>query len=157
MCSGLSLIRRSVPDQLIADCGLENRIVTRGEGADQEVQFLYRHPKALLPVLHGNQLSVMEWGNRDDKASRLPRTGWCRRESLEEGRWRWLSPEPVEIPANYGLEKGVWFQVKQGMRGILVHDEAERPHVYMLTEPASHYYQVMTRHDRMPVLVDERI
>jgi hypothetical protein len=38
------------------------------------------------------------------------------------------------------------------MRGILVQD-----HVYMLTEPASHYYEVMTRHDRMPVLIDQVI
>jgi hypothetical protein len=29
--------------------------------------------------------------------------------------------------------------------------------VYMLTEPASHYYQIMTRNDRMPVLIGERI
>jgi hypothetical protein len=28
--------------------------------------------------------------------------------------------------------------------------------VYMLCEPASHYFQVMTRSHRMPVLVDER-
>jgi hypothetical protein len=28
---------------------------------------------------------------------------------------------------------------------------------YMLCEPASHYYQVMTRSPRMPVLIDERI
>jgi hypothetical protein len=38
-----------------------------------------------------------------------------------------------------------------------VRDEQGRPHVYMLTEPASHYYNVMTKADRMPVLIGERI
>jgi hypothetical protein len=38
-----------------------------------------------------------------------------------------------------------------------VRDEQGRPRVYMLTETASHYYQVMTRSDRMPVPTGERI
>jgi len=43
------------------------------------------------------------------------------------------------------------------MEGILVYDEQSKPHVYMLTQPASHYYQVMTRHERMPVLIGEQM
>ena len=35
--------------------------------------------------------------------------------------------------------------------------EHEHPHVYMLTQPASHYYQIMTRHDRMPVLLGQQM
>jgi hypothetical protein len=87
----------------------------------------------------------------------MPRTGWCRTESLEAGKWRWLAPELVDIPADFGLEKGVWFQINQGLRGVLVRDESERPHVYMLTQQASHYYQTMTRHERMPILIDQEI
>jgi len=29
--------------------------------------------------------------------------------------------------------------------------------VYLICEPASHYYQVMTRSASMPVLIDQRI
>ena len=68
-----------------------------------------------------------------------------------------LSPEPVDIPAALGLERGVWFLIPEGIRGVLVRDERGRPHVYMLTQPASHYYQIMTRNNRMPVLLGEQI
>jgi hypothetical protein len=60
-------------------------------------------------------------------------------------------------PACFGFDKGIWFQIREGVRGILVRDEAGRPHVYLLTKPASHYYHVMTRQERMPVLIGERI
>ena len=30
-----------------------------------------------------------------------------------------------------------------------------RPHVYMLTQPASHYYATMTKHEPMPILIDQ--
>jgi hypothetical protein len=63
----------------------------------------------------------------------------------------------VDIPATLGLDRGIWFQIKEGVRGILVRDETSRQHVYMLTEPASHYYNVMTRHNRMPVFIGEKI
>jgi hypothetical protein len=95
-------------------------------------------------------------GNRD-RCSKLPLTGWARLEDLEAGQWRHWQPEPVDIPACFGFDKGIWFQVREGIRGILVRDEKGNPHVYLLTEPASHYYQIMTRSDRMPVLIGERI
>jgi hypothetical protein len=37
---------------------------------------------------------------------------------------------------------------------LLVKDE---PAVYVLCEPATRYYRVMTRSERMPVLIGERI
>jgi hypothetical protein len=118
---------------------------------------MYTDPVVELPVMHNGQLAIYEWGNRGNKESKLPRTGWCRSESLEAGKWRWLRPELVEIPADFGLEKGVWFQIVEGLRGVVVADEQERPHVYMLTKPASHYYATMTKHDRMPDLIGQEI
>ena len=44
-----------------------------------------------------------------------------------------------------------------GVRGVLVRDEGARERVYLVCEPASHYYRVMTRSDWMPVLIGERI
>jgi hypothetical protein len=37
-----------------------------------------------------------------------------------------------------------------------VQDETGHDVVYLLCEPASHYFRVMTRSDRMPVLIGER-
>lgn len=157
MCAGLAIERRNFPDALLVRHKLMDRITSRGNG-DQEVQFLFRQPTALIPAWHGNEPGVFLWGNRDDRASKLPRTGWCRIESVQEGKWSFLHPEEVEIPCSYGLEKGTWFKVPGGaMKGMLVRDERGVPHVYMLTQPASHYYQVMTRHDREPVFVGGQI
>jgi hypothetical protein len=39
----------------------------------------------------------------------------------------------------------------------LIRDRAGEPLVYMLCEPATRYFQVMTRAQWMPVLVDEVI
>jgi hypothetical protein len=155
MCQGISVLRMQLTEELIEQHDLSHRIVSRG-GEQQELHFLSSHRAAELPVLHDGQLVIYEWGNRNKK-SKLPHMGWCGNESLEAGKWRWLEPELVEIPANFGLEKGVWFQIVHGVRGVLVKDEQRRPHVYMLTKPASHYYQIMTRCNRMPVLIEQDI
>ncbi len=155
MCFGIALPIDALPEELV-ERNL-HRVAVREPGASRELRFTFRDPQAELPVWHDNRLEILAWGNRDDRASRLPRTGWCRQESLEAGRWVPLRPELVEIPAALGLEKGVWFAIAEGMRGVLVRDERARPHVYMLTQPASHYYQIMTRHDRMPVLLGQQM
>jgi hypothetical protein len=157
MCAGIAVERRAIPDELVEKYSLKDRIVTRSEGSEPELQFHFRAKVPLLPVRIGNQFDIVLWGNRDDKASRLPHTGWCRTESIEAGKWKYLHPVEVEIPCSYGLEKGVWFQITEGMKGILVKDEKGVPHVYMLTQPASHYYEVMTRHERMPVFIGKGI
>jgi hypothetical protein len=86
-----------------------------------------------------------------------PRTSDCRIETLEAGRLAWLKPEPVEIPACFGKERGVWYQITEGIRGLVMRDEQGRPHAYLLSQPSTHYYQIMTRHERMPVLIGQTI
>ena len=158
MCKGISILKARLKQELFGQYELEKRLARRGESAQEELQFMYPGaPPIELPVLQGGDIVITPWGNRDNKESRLPKTGWCRRESLEAGKWRWLAPEKVIIPADFGLEKSVWFQIQEGLEGVLVRDEQEQPHVYMLTQPASHYYQTMTRHERMPLLVGQEI
>ena len=157
MCKGISILKARLRQELFEQYELAHRVTLRGEGTEPELHFMYTDPVVQLPVVHDGQLVIYEWGNRGNKESKLPRTGWCRNESLTAGKWRWLSPEPVEIPADFGLEKGVWFQINQGMRGIVVRDEIQQPHVYMLTQQASHYYQTMTKHERMPILIGQEI
>jgi hypothetical protein len=94
---------------------------------------------------------------RHDRGSRQAGRGERERAADSCGLWRHASPVPVVIPATLGFEKGVWYRIRQGIRGILVPDERDAHVVYMVCEPASHYYQVMTRCDRMPLLIEERI
>ena len=68
-----------------------------------------------------------------------------------------MHPESVDIPATYGLANGVWFRVRQGMRGLLVRTRAGEPVVYVVCEPSTRYYRVMTRAEWMPVLIGEVI
>jgi hypothetical protein len=184
MCQGIALSIDELPEALLQ--AQRHRIVLREPGVSREVRFLYRDPQPELPVWHDCRLMIYPWGNSPAKLSnpgnhktqedrhsclsfqpdrnirppacRLPRTGWCRREDLEAGIWQPLRPLPVEILATLGWEKGVWFLVPEGgLRGVLVRDASGRPHVYLLTQPASHYYQIMTRSPRMPVFLGRQM
>ena len=156
MCTGSSLFWRDIPEQIIEHYHLQDRILVRDEEADREIRFLYRERKRLLPVWHHDRFDLCRWGTKDRPCS-LPDTGWVAWEDIEAGLWSELHPEMVDIPAAFGLDRGVWYQIQEGIRGISVTDPNGRPHVYMLTEPSSHYYQVMTRNERMPVLIGQRI
>ena len=155
MCQGVSILLSRMPSETVERYKLGSRIVCRG-GEYKELHFMHRERTRMLPVLYGGKLIVCEWGNWSSR-SKLPRPGWCGSETLEAGKWRWLEPQQIEIPADYGFDKGVWYQVTQGIRGILVRDEQERPHAYILTVPASHYYKIMTRSSRMPILIEQDI
>ncbi|MCE9546843.1 MAG: hypothetical protein K8T25_15295 [Planctomycetia bacterium] len=159
MCRAISILKSRINLELLEEYNLRSRIHLRSDGAGEEIIFDFadRQNEPQLPVIHAGQMLIYEWGNRGGKLPKLPKTGWCRDESLKAGKWRWMSPEPVIIPAQFGMEKGIWFVVTEGIRGIVVRDQAERPHVYMLTQNASTYFQNMTKHDRMPVLVGEQI
>ncbi|MBN2577481.1 MAG: hypothetical protein JXB10_00630 [Pirellulales bacterium] len=177
MCQGIALSIDELPEELLR--AQRHRVILREPGVSREVRFLYRDPRPELPVWHDARLMIYAWGNfqanpkpQEDRHSclsqpdrnvwppgnRLPRTGWCRQEDVEAGIWQPLRPVPVEIPATLGWEKGVWFLVPEGgLRGVLVRDAGGRPHVYLLTQPASHYYQIMTRSPRMPVFLGRQM
>ena len=116
--------------------------------------FMHSHdPGALLPVEQHGRLSLVPWGN--SKIEGLPRTGFCKIESLEKGKWAWLQPERVKIMASLARTKGIWFEVRHAISGIMVRDREGNPHCYMLTQPATHYFKTMTGAERMPILLDQ--
>ena len=153
---GISLSWRLLPQGLIDQHSLQDRVIVRSEGAEREIRFLYRDVRPLVPAWIGDELNIVAWGN-PRRRSKLPRMKAVAQETIQAGQWLGVHPEPVDIPASFGWDKGVWYRIKEGIRGILVRDESNCPIVYLLTEPASHYYQVMTRNRRMPVLSGERI
>jgi hypothetical protein len=89
-------------------------------------------------------LHVVRCGNKDRAERKLPPTGWTWRETVEAGRWAELEPQPVLIPATYGLMGGVWFRVKEGVRGLLVRDRTGLPVVFVECGPATRYFRLMT-------------
>jgi hypothetical protein len=62
----------------------------------------------------------------------------------------------VEIPATVVLEGGVWALVQQGLHGLLVKDEHDTERLYVICEPSSYYYRVMTKASWMPLMIGER-
>lgn len=155
MCSAVALGASEIPLATVERYGLGDRVHDRGR--EQEVRFDWRSSPALLPVWWNGRLQVVRWGNRDRAERKLPPTGWTWRATVEDGKWSALEPEPVEVPAAYALANGVWFKVKQGLRGLVVRTQAGEPVVFLICEPATRYYRVMTRAEWMPVLIGEVI
>jgi hypothetical protein len=63
----------------------------------------------------------------------------------------------VEVPAAYVYANGVWYAIRRGVRGLVVRTRAGEPVVYLMCEPATRYYHVMTRSEWMPALIGEVI
>ena len=152
----ISLSWRLLPEAMIHQHALERRIVRRSSEADREIRFLYREWPSVLPVWYGEALRVCSWG-RPSRSSPLPNRPVIGHEALHAGEWRELEPEPVEIPATFGFDRGIWYRITQGVQGVLVHDRDGAPVVYVVTREATHYYQVMTRNTRQPILIGETI
>lgn len=155
MCTAVALALSELPLALVEEHKLADRVHERG--GEKEVRFYWMAAPALLPVWWNGRLQIVRWGNKDRAERKLPPTGWTWRESVESGRWSALAPEPVDVPATYALANGVWFRVKQGLRGLLVQDRKGEPVVFLMTEPSTRYYRVMCRAEWMPVLIDEVI
>jgi hypothetical protein len=155
MCEGIALAWSVLPVPLVETYRLSDR--THDRGGEREAQFLYRQWPAYLPVWHEGQLRIARWGVRRRESRSLPCTGWVAQEALASGAWGGYAPEAVEVPATLGLAGGIWFRIRKGIRGVLVRDERGERVAYVLTEPASHYYRIMTRRAWMPVLIGERI
>ncbi len=106
-----------------------------------------------LKVFHNGWVKVVKWGNKH--SSRLPRTGYCKRESFEDGRWKYLNPSEVKILASTACTKGVWYQVREAIKGVILLDDDGQEFCYLMTEPATHYFKTMTGAERMPVLINQ--
>jgi hypothetical protein len=157
VCLGIALVGSDVPTELVGRCGLARHLHLRG-GARPEYRFLYRDRRPRLPVVRDGRLFFARWGNGRGQSRWLPRTGWTWLKTVQDGGWRHSGAIPVDIPASYGLERrGVWYLIEVGIRGLLVPDERGCAVAYMICEPSSHYYQIMTGSPRMPVLIDQRI
>ncbi len=155
MCVGIALAWSELPAGLVERYDLARRVHARG--GEREIQFLYRDRQPRLPVWRDGQLQVVRWGNGLGQSRFLPPTGWTWRETIDSGGWQGVDAVAVDIPATLGLERGIWYRVRQGIRGLLVPDENGVAVVYMICEPSTHYYRVMTRSNRMPVLIEEQI
>jgi hypothetical protein len=155
MLVGVALAYSELPQESVAWHGLRSRVHERG--GEAEVWFLLRDREPVLPVWRHGRLEVVRWGNRRGQSPQLPPTAWARLDTLRRGAWGDRETAEVLIPATLGLDRGVWFRLREGLRGVLVHDEQGQPVVYVLVEPSTHYYRVMTRSPWAPLMVGGQI
>src|SRR5262245_27097929 len=121
MCVGIALAVSEVPLPLLNQPRAQARLHSRG--GEAELRFFFREPERLLPVVAGGEVRLVRWGSRRSESKVLPPTGWTWLASVEGGQWGQTRAEPVVIAATMGFEKGIWFRVREGIRGLLVRDE----------------------------------
>lgn len=147
MCTAVRFSRFEFADEALENSGLKL--------SGDEVRVAFNDKITFLPVVYSGSNQLFVWGNKD-KSKKLPRTGFCRFESLESGKWQWLNPVNVKILAATALVNGVWFQVREGIDGVIVEYSGLKA-CYILTKPSTHYFKIMTGSDRMPVLINQII
>ena len=154
MCVAIAITTSELPVTLVAQHRLAERVYER-EGR-QEYQFHWWQTPAILPVRREGKLEIVIWGSKS-RRSPLPYGGWLSLADIGAGVLANSSAEEVVIPANLGLQKGTWFVINEGIRGLIIMVRGT-PIVYMLMEPATNYYRNMTEQSpTMPVFVDQVI
>jgi hypothetical protein len=154
MIRGIALARHLLPLAFLEEHGLERRLADRG--GEVEYQFLWLDDDPVLPVWDDERLRLVRWGNRRNESRWLPCAPTTLLSTVEAGTWKPFGPQQVEVPATLVLEGQVWALIREGIRGLLVTDERGVDRVYLVCEPATYYYRVMTRGEWMPVLIGER-
>ena len=86
----------------------------------------------------------------------LPSTLWTTTATIAAGGWQHTDAEEAVISATFGLDGGIWFPTGRGVRSLVVSDERGVKRVYVVVEPSSRYYGVMTKSRWMPC-VDARM
>lgn len=146
MCGGITYDVEKIPeDELKKFYTIEQIKLFK---KNKMISSFFWDKKPILPIKENNNITLFEWGNRD-KNIKLPKTGWAKNESIERGKWKYLNPKKVKIPATKGYEKQVWFDLKGDIEGILV-EKNDTKRVYMVTKEADINYLKKTKHNRMP-------
>jgi hypothetical protein len=154
MCTGIALAISELPTLLIGANGLVDRVYDR-EGRP-EFQFHWWQSPTILPVRRNGRMEILTWGSKARRGS-LPSGGWISQAEVADGLLANAQPEEVVIPANLGQQKGTWFVIAEGIKGVVI-ESGSGPVVYMLTEPASNYYRNMAEQTpTMPVFLNQVI
>jgi hypothetical protein len=154
MCTAIAIALSELPVDLVRRHRLAERVHARA--GREEFQFHWWQAPTLLPVRRDGRLEILPWGSKARRGP-LPYGGWVAVEHIAGGVLANARPEEVVIPANLGHQKGTWFLINEGIRGVVV-EARGGPVVYMLTEPSSNYYRNMTEQSpTMPVFVNQVI
>ncbi len=147
MCAGIQFPLDKIDPRELDRFVLPDDFEGHRKGDSFQAFFWDKQP--FLPVEEADGVHLYPWGNRD-ALLKMPKTGWTKVESLQDGKWDYLMPKKVLIPCEFGYEKKKWFRTPVGLTGIKTryHNVIR---VYLLTEKADQNFINFTGHDRMPV------
>lgn len=152
MCTGIAISVSELPVELVKRHRLAERVYARA--GKEEFRFLWLDMPTLLPVRWDGRFDLLPWGCKLRRGP-LSYGGWVTEERIADGELG--RAEEAVIPANFGYQKGTWFLISEGIKGVVVHGRGG-PVVYMLTRRASNYYRNMTEQSpTMPVFVNQVI
>lgn len=159
MPDAIALSIRELPARYQSHPAITARLWRRCEADEEEVVFRYRGKPSppLLPVIYQDQFRIVRWGNPQRHSRHLLPTGTVHAKDLAKPAWKRLQPQDVIIQAQALLHRNVWITVIEGIRGVCVFDEHGIASAYMVIEPATDYYQIMTKSGVMPKLIGEII
>ncbi len=140
LVDGLAIAYSDLPLELIEQSHLQRLVHERG--GERELWFMRRDHRPTLPIWRSGRLEIAPWGRKGN--------GLTWQSTVDMGLW--VGAEPVEVRANVGFDGGVWYRIRQGIRGLYAAGE-----VFLIVVPASYYYRTMTRKERMPSLIGEAI
>ena len=147
MCGGVGYKTRNIPESELKK--YYSPELLKHFKQTGRIESFFWQTKAVLPVKGRKKVQLVIWGNKDTDI-KLPKTGWARQESLDEGKWDYLHPQPVDIAVDSGYEKKTWFELPQGTKGVVV-KRGEEERVYMITKEADEAYRKETGHNREPL------
>jgi hypothetical protein len=151
MCSAIALPTSDLPLDLARRDEVAGRLHLR-EGRE-EFQFHWWQEPTVLPVRWDGRLALLPWGSKSRRGP-LPHGGWVAEDHVPR---LFARADEAVIPATLGFQKGTWFLILEGIRGVVV-ETRTGPVVYMLTRPATNYYRNMTEQSpTMPVFVNQII
>ncbi len=148
MCGGVRFKTKNISDDELKKY-FSPELIKRFKD-EGRIESFFWHKTPVLPIKRKGEKNIQLkiWGNKADEL-KLPKTGWSKEESLAQGKWNYLHPEPVDILVDSGYEKKVWFDLPEGTKGIVV-KKGDEERVYMITKEASEKYRNETGHDREP-------
>ena len=156
MIKGIAVICSELPCHFLDEYSLAKRIADRADEREEpEIHFLWGDRMRVLPVWVNGQLILAKWGNQNPKHS-LPTGNSTQLVSWESGKWSQWKGIKCLVPAQMALDR-IWYDVHQGIQAVLVLDEKQEPVVYLLMEPSTQYYKMLTGSSWMPVFLDQRI
>ncbi|QDT84600.1 hypothetical protein [Gimesia chilikensis] len=146
MCDAVRLPFSDFSADQVKRYQLDDYVSEYSTGGDLFVTFRHCAKPRVIPFLINGRIKLSVWD------------GHLQLHQLENGSLFNSLVMPVEIPAYYAEQNGIWFDVApRRIRGALLpaQDRSRDDRIFILVKRSTDYFERMTNHDWEPVYVGE--